>query len=139
MLPSSQKSIVKLFKPSKKTKSDTKGEKPGPVTEGITTIKDLKESLLNEEMTTAEESAPAISPVETAEVAEEEAIAPVQNKEGINAKKLLFAASIVGIAAKMVGDKIGKAREAKKVPEPTFTTHCLGQVCLRIPKKIGKE
>ena len=115
-------------------------------------VKDIGESSEATEM--VEESAPAPAIAEPAaepaaeEEKEEEPVQKTQSKE--NAKKILFAASVIGVAAKVLAGKgKGLGRKKATVPaEPEFTTYCYGEgvakktglplVCFRLPKKIGK-
>jgi len=87
----------------------------------------------------------------TEEVAEESVGGGQKTATENNTKKLLFAASVVGIAASGVLGKVlaGKKKVPVAPPPPQYTTLCLAEgvakksgmpaLCFRMPKKIVFE
>jgi len=84
----------------------------------------------------------------TSEEVDQKVEAPVQ-KSDVDKKKLLFAASVLAVAAKLLIDKAAK-KKVVAPPAPEYDIKCLPLqgvakktgiplMCFKIPKKMGKH
>ena len=135
--PGSQKSIVRFVKGKSSSKTTKKAKAAKKELEEKVPASPRRVSFQMPEPAKTEEEAPAeeVPAVSTTAV----------EKKEVDMKKIIFAAAVLGIAAKVLADKAGKKKVV--VPAaPEYTTKCTSealakktgvpQVCFRIPKKI---
>ena len=146
-----QKSIVKFLKgsSSSSTSTSTKEEKPQKKEKSVSFKMDEGQvATLGASAVEAVEA--AIAPVAAAdEASATETVKKVEKRE-VDKKKLIFAATVIGMACKLIVDKAAEAKKKAAIPPPPqYTTFCssegaakklgLPQVCFRVPKKFGKS
>ena len=146
-----QKSIVKFLKgsSSSSTSTSTKEEKPKKKEKSVSFKMDEGQvATLGASAVEAVEA--AIAPVAAAdEASATETVKKVEKRE-VDKKKLVFAATVIGMACKLIVDKAAEAKKKAAIPPPPqYTTFCssegaakklgLPQVCFRVPKKFGKS
>lgn len=149
--PGVQKSIVKFLKgsSSSSTSTSTKEEKPQKKEKSVSFKMDEGQvATLGASAVEAVEA--AIAPVAAAdEASATETVKKVEKRE-VDKKKLIFAATVIGMACKLIVDKAAEAKKKAAIPPPPqYTTFCssegaakklgLPQVCFRVPKKFGKS
>ena len=146
-----QKSIVKFLKgsSSSSTSTSTKEEKPQKKEKSVSFKMDEGQvATLGASAVEAVEA--VIAPVAAAdEASATETVKKVEKRE-VDKKKLIFAATVIGMACKLIVDKAAEAKKKAAIPPPPqYTTFCssegaakklgLPQVCFRVPKKFGKS
>ncbi|WZN59561.1 hypothetical protein HKI87_02g10870 [Chloropicon roscoffensis] len=143
-----KKSIVKFLKgsSSSSTSTSTKEEKPKKKEKSVSFKMDEGQvATLGASAVEAVEA--AIAPVAAAdEASATETVKKVEKRE-VDKKKLIFAATVIGMACKLIVDKAAEAKKKAAIPPPPqYTTFCssegaakklgLPQVCFRVPKKF---